>query len=201
MLPYRALALQHRAHWPWLRRAILILSAFFVRRNYAIFVKKIQRNHIVKSLSKALFALYLLILLWLVLFKFAFNLSLLLDYQARSINLIPFAGSSIVNLREILYNCVVFIPFGLLLSVNLKKTNFWLKLACICVFSLAAEIAQFVFAIGISDITDLITNTFGGFLGLILYNLCNKYIHSEKLDRFSRHTSPDGKPAHGTRVS
>lgn len=50
--------------------------------------------------------------------------------------------------------------------------------------SLAVEIIQFVFAIGVTDITDVITNTFGGFLGLILYDLSKKYVNNEKLDRF-----------------
>lgn len=145
--------------------------------------KKIRGNRRVKLLSKALLALYLLILLWLVLFKLSFDLwSVILHYQTRSINLIPFAGSG--NLREIIDNCVVFIPLGLLLSVNFKRANFWRKLAFVLVLSLTAEIAQFVFAIGVTDMTDLITNTFGGFLGLILYDLGNKYINNEKLDRF-----------------
>jgi glycopeptide antibiotics resistance protein len=69
------------------------------------------------------------------------------------------------------------------LSVNFKNTGFWRKLASILVFSLAAETAQFVFAIGASDITDLITNTFGGALGLLLYDLCNKHVNTKKLDR------------------
>lgn len=150
-----------------------------------LLIKGFRGNHIVKSLSKALLALYLLVLLWLVLFKFSFNFSLILNNQTRSINLIPFAFvNERGNLREIIYNCAVFIPFGLLLSVNCKRANFLRKLAFVLVFSLTAEIAQFVFAIGITDITDLITNTFGGFLGLILYHLSNKYIKNEKLDRF-----------------
>lgn len=137
-----------------------------------------------KLLSKALFAVYLLILLWLVLFKLSFNLSLISDYQ-RSINLIPFVFlSEQGNLREMIYNCAVFIPFGLLLSVNFKRAGFWRKLAYVLIFSFSAEAAQFVFAIGASDITDLITNTFGGFLGLILYDLGSKFIKNEKLDRF-----------------
>lgn len=137
-----------------------------------------------KSLSKALLALYLLILLWLVLFKFSFNLFSILDYHTRSINLIPFAGSSALNVRGNFYNCAVFIPFSLLLTVNFKRAGFWRKLTFVFVFSLAVEIAQFVFAIGATDITDLITNTFGGFLGLLLYDLSSKYIDHEKLDRF-----------------
>lgn len=138
-----------------------------------------------KTLSKIALALYLLTLLWLVLFKFSFDLpSVVLDHQSRSLNLIPFAGASQDNLREMVSNLVVFIPFGLLLSVNLKRANFWRKVFFIFIFSLVVEVIQFILAIGTTDITDVITNTFGGLLGLVLYDLGKKYVNSEKLDRF-----------------
>lgn len=142
-------------------------------------------TNFVKLLSKTVLALYLLILLWLVLFKFSYNLSsVLIDYQTRGLNLIPFAGSSWGNVKEMIDNLVAFVPFGLLLSVNLKRATLWRKLALMFIVSLAVEMTQFVLAIGITDITDVITNTFGGFIGLILYDLCNKYVDNEKLDRF-----------------
>jgi glycopeptide antibiotics resistance protein len=137
----------------------------------------------VKSLAKILFAVYLLLLLWLILFKFSFA-SYILDDQTRSLNLIPFAGFSRDHLREMIYNLVVFVPFGLLLGVNLKRASFWRRLALIFFFSLAVEMIQFVFAIGVTDITDVITNTSGGFLGLMLYAVSNRYVDKEKLDRF-----------------
>jgi len=137
----------------------------------------------VKTVSKTLLAVYLLILLWLVLFKFSLDFAAILDHQARSLNLIPFATYSSGNLSEMLYNLVVFIPFGLLLGVNLKQTNFWEKLSYIYFFSFAAELTQFIVAIGTTDTTDIIMNTAGGFLGLVLYGL-SKYVDSEKLDRF-----------------
>jgi glycopeptide antibiotics resistance protein len=138
-----------------------------------------------KILSKTVFALYLLTLLWLVLFKFSFDLpSVLLDYQSRSLNLVPFVGFSQGSVREMIDNLVVFIPLGLLLSVNFKQIAFWPKLAFIFVFSLMAEMIQFVFAIGTTDITDVIMNTLGGLLGLAAYSLGKRYIDTEKLDRF-----------------
>lgn len=88
-----------------------------------------------------------------------------------------------VNFSEILYNCLFFIPFGLLLQVNFKNVGFLPKLASILVFSLTAEVMQFIFAIGATDITDLITNTLGGFLGLTFYGLGNTYMSDKKLDR------------------
>jgi len=139
-----------------------------------------------KILSRGLLALYLVILIWLVLFKLQYNiLSVLFNYHHRSLNLIPFAAPSIVNgsFREMIDNVIIFIPFGLLLNVNFKEVGFLPKFAFILVLSLTFELIQFIFAIGATDITDVITNTFGGFLGLKLYCLSNKYINYKKLDR------------------
>jgi glycopeptide antibiotics resistance protein len=136
----------------------------------------------VKPLPKVLLALYLLILLWLVLFKFSIHVSSVLD-QTRSLNLIPFAGTSRVNLKQVVYNFVVFIPLGLLLSVNLKRATFWQKLALVLTLSVACETVQFVFAIGATDITDVITNTSGSFLGLLAYYLCERRVDTKKLDQ------------------
>jgi|SRR5579862_550734 len=140
-----------------------------------------------KILSGGLLAIYIMILIWLVLFKFSLHISHVLAHHRRSLNLIPFAAPSIVNGRinyeEMIYNCIFFIPLGLLLNVNFKKVGFLPKLAFVAGFSLTAEIIQFIFAIGATDITDVITNTLGGFLGLKLYDLGNKYIITEKLDK------------------
>jgi glycopeptide antibiotics resistance protein len=126
-----------------------------------------------KSLTKAFFVVYLLVLLWLVLFKFSSDpFSVLSNYQTRSLNLIPFADISPAHLDETLYNVIAFMPF-----------DFWRKLAYIGAFSIAIEITQFIFAIGRTDINDVITNTLGGLVGLLLYRLGDKYVDNEKLDK------------------
>ena len=137
-----------------------------------------------KPLFKTVLALYLLTLLWLVLLKTSLDLSSVLDLQMRSLNLIPFADFSRVSLRGMIDNLIVFIPLGLLLSVNFKRVSFWRKLAFVFIFSLTAEIIQFVLAIGVTDITDVVTNTLGGLVGLVLYGFGNKYVDRDKLDRF-----------------
>jgi glycopeptide antibiotics resistance protein len=140
-----------------------------------------------KILTRGLLALYLLVLIWIVLFKLKFDIPSVFDHPHRSLNLIPFAAPSIVNgsvnYGEMILNCLFFIPFGLLLNVNFKQPGFLSKLAFIWGFSLIVEITQFVFAIGASDITDIITNTLGGFIGLKLYDLGNKFIVKEKFDK------------------
>jgi glycopeptide antibiotics resistance protein len=138
-----------------------------------------------KHLSRTVLALYLLVLLWLLLFKFSSHpLSVLSNYQTRSLNLIPFANTAASNFHQIIYNIIVFVPLGILLSVNLKETEFWRKLSYIFALSVAVEITQYIFAIGRTDITDVIANTLGGLIGLLLYATAIKHIESEKLDRF-----------------
>lgn len=93
--------------------------------------------------------------------------------QYREINLIPFAGSAIKNnqldFKEILWNVLVFIPFGLYWSLIKQNWPFWKKILLIAAVSLLFELIQFVFGIGGSDITDLISNTLGGTIGIGLY--------------------------------
>jgi glycopeptide antibiotics resistance protein len=98
--------------------------------------------------------------------------------------LIPFAGLSRSHLSETVYNCIVFIPFGLLLSISFKQVNYWRRLIFIFIFSAVVEVTQFIFAIGVTDITDIITNTLGGLLGLILYDISGKYFDEKKRDQF-----------------
>lgn len=133
-----------------------------------------------KPLSRVVFAAYLLALAWLVLFKLSFDLTAVFAPHRRTINLVPFQSS----VRETIYNLVAFIPYGLLLCVNVKRANPRRKLALIFGSSLAVEVLQFLGAIGISDITDVITNTLGGLLGLLLYAVGEHYAGADKVDRF-----------------
>ncbi len=137
-----------------------------------------------KELSKTLLAVYLLVLLWLLLFKFSIHPgSVIENYHVRVVNLIPFAGASKGNPLEVIYNVVAFIPLGLLLSVNFSQTAFRRKLLFILLLSTSVEVTQYMLAIGRTDITDVIANTFGGYLGLVLFDLSKKYVNREKLNR------------------
>lgn len=82
-------------------------------------------------------------------------------------------------------NFIVFIPFGLLLSSNFKKVTFWQKIFTIFIFSLAIETIQYLLAIGVSDITDVIMNTLGGLSGVMVYSISKRYVDSRKMDRIS----------------
>jgi glycopeptide antibiotics resistance protein len=137
-----------------------------------------------KSLARAVFALYVLVLLWLVLFKFSYDLgSVLTDYQTRSLSLVPFAESTRANIRETIDNAIVFLPFGLLISASFKQMKFWQKLASVFVFSLFVEVVQYALAIGVTDTTDVLANTLGGLAGLGVYGLGRRYVSEQTLEK------------------
>ena len=137
-----------------------------------------------RSLSRVLLALYLLTLLWLTLFKLSYDIpSILANFQTRSLNLIPFVTYGQTGISETVSNFVTFIPFGLLLSLNFKKAALRRLLIVVFGFSAAVEALQFILAIGTTDVTDVVTNTFGGLVGIVLYRLANKIVKAEILDR------------------
>ena len=136
-----------------------------------------------KKITVALLIVYLLVLSWIILFKLQFSFSAL-DH-IREINLIPFGGSVIANGKvdfdEIINNAIVFIPVGAYFSLLFNKSA--LKaIGSVFGISFVYEIIQFIFAIGASDITDLITNTTGVLVGVGLYYLLKK-IFKEKTNK------------------
>ena len=131
-----------------------------------------------QKITFVLLVIYLIILTWIILLKTQFSFSALGHY--RSVNLIPFAGSVVINgkvdLDEILNNFIVFIPVGLYIGMMMPKSSPLRKIAPIFGLSLLYEVIQFIYAIGASDITDLIMNTLGGAAGIFLVFLITKLL-------------------------
>ncbi len=133
-----------------------------------------------KKLTAGLLLIYLVVLSWIILLKMEFDITILKNMNFRSVNLIPFYESVIVNgkidISEIILNIVAFIPFGLYISMLKKEWGIAKKIAPIFTVSLVYEIIQYVFAIGASDITDLIGNTLGGVIGIGIFFILSKII-------------------------
>lgn len=129
-----------------------------------------------------LFLIYFVVIIWVIVFKMSFSIHDL--PQLRSINLIPYGGSAIVNQQvdfsEIYMNILAFVPFGIYLAM-LKPNSAIVKLVAIVGFtSLSIEVIQYLFTIGASDITDLIGNTFGGLLGILVDRVSVKILKSRQ---------------------
>jgi glycopeptide antibiotics resistance protein len=134
-----------------------------------------------KAIASVLFVLYLVILVWVILFKLQFTLSDI-DH-IRSVNLIPFHYSTSVgeqfHIKEVRDNVLIFIPFGILLSMLTPRMKLRSKILIILGTSLVLETMQYVLTIGSTDITDLITNV-SGIIGIILYTLLLKVVKDKQ---------------------
>ncbi|MFQ9071881.1 MAG: VanZ family protein [Faecalibacillus faecis] len=102
----------------------------------------------------------------------------------RSFNLIPFyyPNETTYQIKEVLENMIIFIPFGLYLktlNINSERTVFLGFL-----LSLSLELSQYIFCIGASDITDLITNTTGVLVGVGLYYLLKRFLKRRPIKLF-----------------
>lgn len=127
-------------------------------------------------LTKSLFGIYFIVLIWIILLKMSYSLATLPSFRA--INFIPFSDSTIINqkidLAEIYMNVIIFIPFGIYMTMLKPKWPFFKLIIPIAFTSFLVETLQYAFAIGATDITDLIGNTLGGIIGILIYAVINK---------------------------
>lgn len=116
---------------------------------------------------RALLCCYLLLLAGVILFKLPFYSPS--GDTARVVNLVPFAGSfddeGDLIWGEIAYNTLLFAPFGIYLGM-LTRWTLRSQVLAIAALSFGFELAQYLFALGVADVTDLIDNTLGGGFGI-----------------------------------
>jgi glycopeptide antibiotics resistance protein len=123
------------------------------------------RSNIASRLTTVLFIIYLVVICWILLFKLGVRFSYMAE---RSVNLTPFKQSSILTGENIL-NVIIFVPLGIYAGILFEAWRFIKKLLFFFLVSLIVEGLQYLMRIGAFDVTDLITNTVGGVIGLIMF--------------------------------
>ncbi|MFB9310162.1 glycopeptide antibiotics resistance protein [Agromyces hippuratus] len=134
-----------------------------------------------------LFALYLVLLTWIVLWKL--EVPYLGAGELRQVKLVPFVSSACNGASapsEVIANVVLFIPFGLYLGLLAPAWPWWRTAVTIAGASLGLEIAQYVLAVGSSDLTDVITNTVGCLVGLGLLMVVRRRLGTRTLAVMTR---------------
>ena len=128
-------------------------------------------NKKLNRLTYILLGVYLIAIVWILLFKLGVHFSNM--GIRRSINLIPFSKPLILNGKldfgEMIMNVLIFVPLGIYAGILFKRWIIGKKLFFFFLISLIIEGLQFILAVGVFDITDLITNTLGGIIGLMIY--------------------------------
>ena len=136
---------------------------------------------------------YSAVMVSLTMLKAFFVIGLLWRKEAhrnRSLELVPFneyaeTGTWFAPLFGYGGNFAFFVPFGVLLYVLLRNSRrvAWRRhtvarvVVAGALFSLTIEICQYVFALGYSDIDDLIFNTLGALTGAVIARLAGPRMH------------------------
>lgn len=135
-----------------------------------------KHSKIHENQTRIIFILYLVLLVWVVLFKLNTNL-LAIDHM-RSVNLIPFHYEDGSNLffhrKEVIANILVFIPLGVYTCIFRPQWSVLQRVVPALGLSILFESVQFLFAMGATDITDIITNTLGALLGILLFAILKR---------------------------
>ncbi|MBF0818515.1 VanZ family protein [Streptococcus acidominimus] len=146
-----------------------------------------------RKMTIFLFGVYLLFLTWIILFKLDVVSTLQIAYYkvlGHSINLIPFAGTAvydgILDYQEIGLNILCFIPFGIYIEMLDRKATWVKNLTVILTVSLAYEAVQYIFQIGVADITDLLANGFGGAIGINIMYVLTSVWQEKAYERVNR---------------
>lgn len=126
-----------------------------------------------------LFAVYLVVLVWLVLWKLHAP-SIGVDAM-RGLKLTPFVaaeGYGASQPREVLGNIAVFVPFGLYLGLVARSWPWSAVVGVVAATSVAMEVLQFVLAVGATDSSDVIANTAGGLIGFLVAAVVRRSRHA-----------------------
>ena len=121
-----------------------------------------------RILTRALFTIYAIMLTGVILVKLPFSLQG--AGSERIVNLVPLAGSFTADgallVGEIIENALVFVPLGIFIGALKGDWSFAKKIRPIIGITVAFEALQYLLAIGRADITDVLSNTLGGLVGI-----------------------------------
>lgn len=145
-------------------------------------MEEIRKVKLLRGVLTVLFVVYLLALFRFTLFKYAplSDLGSAFFLKDRQVSLIPFknAYTMIQNMSPVRLvenfagNVLLFLPFGLMLPLisgfDRESVAYGL------ILSFFIEVMQYAFAMGFSDIDDLILNTLGTFIGWAIYLFISK---------------------------
>lgn len=150
-------------------------------------MKTADRHRVQNAILAVTCVVYTVLLLQALFFKLVSPGELFdIGGRVRAFNFIPFGGSEYIYAikKDVIINTMLFAPLGFMLAMRSKgKHRRPLLLIAAFAISVCAEALQYLLAVGVADITDVICNTVGAALGFALYDISSKLAKgSEKLD-------------------
>lgn len=145
---------------------------------------KVQTAKRIRLAGRILFILYMIALVYFLFFAEGYGRSF--TERKYNYNLVPLKEIQrfIIYRKQLGFmavftnlfgNVIGFIPFGMILPVINKKQRSLFRITLLSFeFSLMVETIQLIFKVGSFDVDDLILNTLGGFIGYLLFLICNR---------------------------
>ncbi len=138
-------------------------------------------------------AAYVLLLAQILIFKNVSPQDILSAdrYIYRTFNFIPFKsiigyfhGKNIwISLMNVVGNIVIFVPLGIYFQIFCRNKKILSSVLLVFAFSLFVEVAQGFLAIGATDVDDVILNTLGGAVGVLIYKFLFSVLKDENKAR------------------
>lgn len=134
--------------------------------------------------QKYLFGIGLLVYIGIIIYETILNRET--SGEIVGFSLIPFetykkaATVNVEYYREAFMNVAVFVPLGFLygcLDIEFFKEKRWLIILGSCLFSIVIEVIQYVFKLGFAEIDDVIHNTLGATIGILLFLIFDVFIN------------------------
>lgn len=135
----------------------------------------------VKTAGQVLFVIYLIVLSYFLFFSERYGRAGTVSYRY---NLVLFKEiKRFITYRKelglenfiinIFGNVFAFAPFGFILPIiSRKNRNIFSIVLLSFEFTLAIELIQLIFRVGIFDVDDIFMNTLGGFVGGVVFFIC-----------------------------
>lgn len=134
------------------------------------------------------FVFFILFLFWITLFKNVSPLEIFTPnrFTYRRVSIIPFSDmlKGYYSNIDILGNIILFIPVGVYINLFIKKLKIYQKILLLPLISIFFELNQYIFSIGATDATDVVTNTIGGIIGMIFYWVLKKILKCDKKTQY-----------------
>ncbi len=149
-----------------------------------------NRYRIKSVLLYGIFSCYIILLIKILLLSRVSSFESINLFDS-PINLIPFHSilASISKnhdslrsfaMGNVIGNILIFIPMGIYMSLFKRDKRYLGNLINIVLISMIVESIQWVLGIGVLDIDDVILNSFGGWLGILIYKTLCLILHDEK---------------------
>lgn len=155
--------------------AVAVIAVLFLTVYFIIYKKMLKGTRKIKPLHVILVGIFLCYIIVVIgatmmsrgaFYDHSYQLHLFYSYKE------AWNSFNFSEWRNIILNILMFVPFGFLLPLVFKRLRkFWKTYLCSFAFTLAIELIQLIFNLGIFEVDDIFDNLLGAMIGYGLFSI------------------------------